>query len=401
METTAPAAKIVSPKMPPKQAKSHLKLFVVFGFVLAISNALSAYVHSSYLSQFVGEKNVGFVFTIAHVLVFFVILKYTKFINYLKIFKASMLVFFMMIACLLGLGLSNSSVTVIISFLAYIIFLNLIWISLDIYVEYFSKDELTGRIRGIYMTGLHVAWFLAPISFGQILKKFNYSFLYLIASVLVFLVMIGFYIKFKDLKVNHFPKPHFLRAVKSIYKNNLLNGIFVIAFLLQAFYCAFIIYAPIYLIKYLGFQWQEVGIMFTAMLFTFVVITYPAGWLADRYIGEKEMLSIGLLIMGIATIVFGLSNSSNFWVWLTILVCTRIGASLVGIMRDTYFFKRVDAKDIHIINLFRNTGPLAYVITPLLATTVLHFFGFQYIFVFVGILVLSGLWFSVRMKDTL
>ncbi|MBU4332387.1 MFS transporter [Patescibacteria group bacterium] len=386
---------------PQKQAKSHLKLFVVFGFVLAVANALSAYVHSSYLSQFVGEKNVGFVFTVAHFLVFLMILNYTKFINWLKIFKASIAVFLAMIVCLISLGLSNSIAPAIISFLAYVVFLNLVWISFDIYVEHFSRDEITGRIRGTYMTGLHIAWFLSPLATGQILKKFNYSFLYLIASVLVFLVMIGFYVKFKDLKVNHFPKPHFLRAIKKIYKNNLLNGIFIIAFLLHAFYCAFIVYAPIYLTKYLGFQWHQVGIMFTVMLSTFVLFTYPAGWLADKYLGEKELLTIGIFIMGVSAIVFGLADSTSFWVWLIILVCTRIGASLVEIMRDTYFFKRVDVKDIHIINLFRNTGPLAYVITPLLATLVLHFFGFQYIFVLAGVLVLTGLWFSARIKDTL
>ena len=393
-------AKFYPPKLE-KRRQTHLKLFVVFGFVLAIANALSAYVHSLYLAQFVGEENVGFIFSVAYLLVFFAILKYTKFINWLKIFKASMLIFFMMIVSLIGLGLSNSFIPVVISFLSYVVFLSLIWISLDIYVEYFSKDELTGRIRGIYMTSLHIAWFLAPTASGQLLKKFNYQFLYLIASVLVFLVMIGFYIKFRNLKVNHFPKPHFIKAIKSIYKNKLLNGIFVIAFLLQTFYCAFVVYAPIYLINHIGFEWYQVGIMFTAMLASFVLLTYPAGWLADRYIGEKELLSIGLLIMGVSAIIFGLANSKSFWVWLAILVCTRIGASLVEIMRDTYFFKRVDVKDIHIINLFRNTGPLAYIIVTLLATFVLHFFGFQYIFVLAGVLVLTGLWFSARIKDTL
>jgi len=393
--------KITSSKPSPKKAKTHLKLFIIFGFVLAISNALSAYIHSSYLSQFVGENNIGFVFTLAHLLAFLVILKYTKFINWLKIFRASMVVFFVMIACLLGLGLSKSIIPAIISFLAYVIFLNLIWIALDIYVEHFSHDQVTGRIRGIYWTGVHSAWFIAPIISGNLLKKFNYSFLYLIAAVLVFLVMISFYFKFRKLEVDHFPKPHFFKAVKRVYKDKLLNGIFVIAFLLQVFYSAMIIYAPIYLHKYVGFSWYQIGIMFTVMLSTFVFITYPAGWLADKLFGEKEMLTIGLIIMGASAIIFGLADSPSFWVWLIILFATRVGASLVAIMRDSYFFKRIDVKDIHIINLFRNTTPLAYIITPLLATLILHFFGFQYIFVLVGILVLSGLFFSLNMKDTL
>ena len=401
--TKHPVTSKFSPPSPPlKQRRwSYLKLFIGLAFFLAISNAITAYVHSSYLAQFVGEKYVGLIYTLAHFLVFITILKYTSIINWLKIFKASMLAFVVMAACLFGLGITGNPITAIFFFLIYIVFLNLIWISLDIYIEYFSQNELTGRIRGIHLTGLHIAWFLSPITAGFVLKNSTYPTLYLIGAVLVVLVMLGFYFKFRKLEINHFPKPHFFRAIKKIYKNHQLNGIFVIAFLLQSFYCAFVVYAPIYLTKYIGFQWHEIGIMFTIMLSTFVFFTYPAGWLADKYIGEKELLTIGLFIMGIAAIIFGLTSSTSFWVWLIILVCTRIGASFIEIMRDTYFFKHVDVQDIHIINLFRNTGPLAYIVTPLLATGILHFFGFQYIFVVVGILVLGGLWFSVRMKDTL
>lgn len=384
----------------PPKTKSYLKLFVIFGFVLAVSNALSAYIHSSYLAEFVGQKNVGLIFTLSYLLTFFAINNYTALINHLKIFKAAIVVFVLIIASLFGLGIAGTPLTAIIFFLIYIIFLNLIWITLDIYIEYFSRDQVTGRIRGIFWSGAHIAWFIAPITSGYLLKQYDYSFLFLLASILVLLVMFAFTCKFKHLKVNHFPRPKFFKAIKSIYKNNLLNGIFVIAFLLQMFYCAMVVYAPIYLRQHIGFEWHQIGIMFTIMLSPFIFITYPAGWLADKYIGEKEMISIGLIIMAFSVIIFGFIESANFWVWTAILFMTRIGASLVQIMRDSYFFKRVNVKDIHIINLFRNTTPIAYIIFPLIATLVLTFFDFRYIFVVVGVIVLSGLFFSFRMQDT-
>jgi len=385
---------------PPPKHKSYLKLFVVFGFVLAIANALSAYIHSSYLAEFVGQKNIGLIFTASYLLTFIAVANYTTFVNHLKIFKAALVIFGLMIAALFGLGIASTPLFAIVFFLAYIIFLNLIWITLDVYVEYFSQDQLTGRIRGIFWSGAHLAWFISPITSGYLLKYVDYSFLFLIAAVLVLIVMIAFSYKFRNLKVNHFPKPNFIKAVKSIYNNNLLNGIFVIAFLLQVFYAAMVIYAPIYLHQHIGFAWHEIGLMFTIMLSTFVITTYPAGWLADKYIGEKEMISIGLIIMGFAVILFGFIESANFWAWTAILFMTRIGASLVQIMRDSYFFKQVNVKDIHIINLFRNTTPIAYIVFPLIATFILTFFDFRYIFVVVGIIVLSGLIFSLRMQDT-
>ncbi|NQU77977.1 MFS transporter [Candidatus Falkowbacteria bacterium] len=384
---------------PPKH-KSYLKLFVIFGFILAISNALSAYIHSSYLSDFVGQKNIGLIFTATYLLTFLAVLSYTSIINWLKIFRTTLIVFVVMIASLFGLGIASTPLMAVIFFLCYIIFLNLIWITLDIYIEYFSNNKVTGRIRGIFWSGVHIAWFISPITSGYLLKYFDYSFLFLIAACLAFFVMIAFSYKFRNLKVNHFPRPHFFKAVKQIYKDKLLNGIYVIAFLLQCFYVAMVVYAPLYLHEHIGIPWHQIGIMFTIMLSTFVFTTYPAGWLADKYFGEKEMLSLGLVIMGFSVIIFGSIESAPLWAWTAILFMTRIGASLVQIMRDSYFFKRVDVKHIHLINLFRNTTPIAYIIFPLIATLILTFFDFRYIFIVVGVIVLSGLFFSTRMQDT-
>jgi MFS family permease len=212
--------------------------------------------------------------------------------------------------------------------------------------------------------------------------------------------MVGFYFKFHKLEVDHFPKTHFWYAIKNVWKNNLLNGIFVIAFVLQVFYCIMVIYTPMYLHDVIGFDWSQIGIMFTAMLSTFVFMTYPAGWLADKYFGEKEMLTIGLFITGIFTISFGLITGQNFWIFLVVLFMTRVGAALVDIMRDTYFFKRVNVKDMQVINLFRNTTSLAYIIGPLAATIILIFWSYRELYVLTGLLMIASIFFALRIKDT-
>jgi len=382
------------------QHQSYLKLFLAMGFILAASNALTAYINSSYLGEFFGPAQVGVIFMISHIFTLLAINYFPSVINHLKIFLASLAVLALMFLGVLGMGLADWPLAALIFFIIYTVCLNLIWISLDIYIEYFSSTQRTGRIRGLYWTIVNVAWFLSPLATGLLLKNFDYPVLFYVSSALLLLVLIGFYFKFHKLDVDHFPKTYFWYALKNIWKNNLLNGIFVIAFVLQIFYCIMVVYTPMYLHEVIGFDWSQIGLMFTAMLSTFVFMTYPAGWLADKFFGEKEMLTVGLFITGIFTIVFGLITGQNFWLWLVVLFMTRVGAALVDIMRDTYFFKRVNVKDMQVINLFRNTTSLAYIIGPLLATVILAVWSYRELYVLTGLLVIASMFFALRLKDT-
>jgi len=382
-----------------QKTKIRLRLFLLFAFFLAASNALTAYIQSSYLSQFFGQKYVGWIFIFAYFLTLLAINNFTSLINKLKIFKASFLIISGLTICLFALAFASQPLIILPFFLLYIVLLNLVWIAFDIYVEYFSRDEITGRVRGLYLTSCHLAWLGSPITSGWILQTFDYRFLFLISGFLAFFVCLSFF-RFNKLSFDHFTSLNLPLALKKIAQNPPLKAIFAITFLLQSFYCVMVVYLPIYLHQYLGFSWQQIGVIFTAMLLNFVLLTYPAGWLADKYLGEKEMLTIGFLIMGLATLSIGLIKTSNFGIWLITIFLTRLGASLVDILKDSYFFKHVDAHDAQVINLFRNTTSLAYIFTPLLATIVLSFFGYQYIFIITGLLIFSGLYFSLTLKDT-
>lgn len=376
-----------------------LRLFLFFAFFLAASNALTSYIQSSYLGEFFGQKYIGWIFIFAYVLTFLAINNFTGLINKLKIFKASLLIFSGLTFCLFMLALASQPLVVLAFFLLYVVLLNLSWIALDIYVEYFSRDKITGRIRGLYWTSVHLAWLFSPITSGWILKTYDYSFLFLISGFLALLVCLGFF-QFNKLSFDHFASFNLPLALKKIVKNPPLKAIFAITFLLQCFYCVMVVYLPIYLHQYIGFNWQQIGIIFSAMLLNFVLLTYPAGWLADKYLGEKEMMTMGILIMGLATISIGLLRTSSFSLWLITIFLTRVGASLVDILKDSYFFKHVNAHDAQIINLFRSTTSLAYIFMPLLAAAVIGFFGYQWLFIISGLLIFSGLYFSLTLKDT-
>jgi MFS family permease len=223
---------------------------------------------------------------------------------------------------------------------------------------------------------------------------------YFVSGLILIPAWLLIFFTYRRSKHNHFKKHHdLLNTVKKIHKNRDLRGIYMIAMLLYLFYSWMVIYTPIHLIE-TGFTWEQIGIIFTVMLVPFVVVEYPAGWLADRYLGETEMLTLGFAIMVLS--VLALMFVTGYWMVMLVLFLSRVGASLVEIMRDTYFYKKVDEDDIDLVDLFRNTRSIAYVFGPFLASGILTLgYGIPQIFLVLAVLMFVGLLIPFHIEDTL
>ena len=79
---------------------------------------------------------------------------------------------------------------------------------------------------------------------------------------------------------------------------------------------------------------------------------------------------------------------------------TRVGASLVEVTTESYFFKHTHGKDTNLIGLFRITRPLSYVLGALLGVIALNYVDFSFLFVILGFLMIPGLFFAMALKDT-
>ena len=90
------------------------------------------------------------------------------------------------------------------------------------------------------------------------------------------------------------------------------------------------------------------------MLIPYVLIEYPAGWIADRFIGDKEFMFVGFLIAGASLASISLlTPTSSLFLILCILVMSRAGGALIESMTEGHFFRRVSEKDINSISVFR------------------------------------------------
>ena len=136
------------------------------------------------------------------------------------------------------------------------------------------------------------------------------------------------------------------------------------------------------------------------MLFPFLLLEAPLGLVADKVLGEKELLIAGFSVMALATGSIYFVTSHSFAVWALILSITRVGAAMVEIMTETYFFKKVDGGDAAIVGLNRTVRPFAGMVGPLVVTGLLGWISLPTLFLALGGLMFFGIPIAAALKDT-
>ena len=379
--------------------KNPLRVICGASFIFSINLAFTAYVNSSFLEAYFTTRQVGILYAIGSITLIFGLSKISISLRRFGIYRTVIGLALINLLSLAVLSSANNSQALGIFFITYLMTNGLIMFSLDELMTKYSESRSAGRTRGIFLTAVNTAWLCSPFLAGWIIGQAGYGGIYWIALACSILLIILFYSrlrKYEDPEYHRFRLLDIFRilrtqkAVRRIYRANLL---------LQFFFATMVIYSPIYLREYIGFSWDQIGIIFTCMLLPFVLFEIPLGRLADR-IGEKRIMGAGFLIAAVATGAIAFIHTPSVILWAVVLFCTRVGASAIEIMSDTYFFKHaVSAKDPGIIGVYRNTSPLAYIIAPLLAALFISIFPYQYLFLALGILMLSGIIYTATIED--
>lgn len=384
-----------------KNMNKTLQAVYLLGFIFALSTALPTYITSEFLSDFTGEKLVGIIYAIASILTIVCFSFIGKILKKFGDFKVTLVLIAISLLSLIGIYLTKIPALVILFFTLITINGTLIAFNLDVFLERISDEKTTGTIRGNFLSIANGAWILAPLLSGFIVANSNYENTFLLAGILllpIISILITNFSKFKDSSYKHIP---FKKLIMALPKHKSTYKILISNFILGFFFSWMVIYTPIYLYNEMGFNWKEIGLMFTIMLFPFAILEAPLGRLADERWGEKEMLTAGFLITAFATAVLSFIPTADFWLWTAGLLTTRIGASMIEIMNETYFFKKIKEDQLDVIGLFRMTKPFASVVAPILGTVFLMFFDYKFIFLALGIIVFFGIRYSLTLKDTL
>ena len=379
-------------------------LFPVYllGFLFAFHTALPTYINSSFLNFFISEKLVGLFYILASLLTIICFLSLPFILRKFGNYRVAFFLIILNLVALLGLAFLKNPIFLLTLFIINLITIPLIYFSTDVFLESFSSNKVTGKIRGIYLTAVNLAWVVSPLISALILTNGDYWKIYLASALFLLPVLLILMVNLRHFKDSKYEKSNHWQTVKVIWKNKNLQNIFMANFLLFFFYSWMTIYTPLYLHKDMGFSWREIGLIFSVMLLPFVLVQFPLGRLADKKWGEKEILSLGFILIAISTGVISFVMDKNMILWMIILFITRIGAGTIEIMCDTYFFKKVDSLDAKVISFYRMVSSSAYILGPLLAVLAFNFLSFniKYLFLVLGLIMIFGLKFSLSLKDT-
>lgn len=392
----------------PTQPKKYLKngadafqVLYMMQFIMAMTIALPSYINSSFLSTYASDDIVGLLYTGGSLLTLILMITMSRILNRFGNYKTTFVVATTSVLLTLGLAFLQLPYSIYALFIVYTALTSVIFFNMDVFIEAHSSDGHTGSIRGFFLTITNLAFVISPFIAGSILTNGDYWKIYMLATVTMASLLFLLLSYFRDFTDPTYDRIPFWKGLKEVFERRDIALVFVTAIALRLFYAWMVIYSPIYLHNHIGFTWSEIGIMFTVMLLPFILFQIPAGKIADKKWGEKELLALGFILMGITTAGISFLESTEIWVWTFALFGTRIGASIVEIMSESYFFKKVDGTDTHIISFFRNARPLAYIIAPVIASTILLFLPLQYIFVVAGaVIIFIGLPATLMLKDT-
>lgn len=375
-----------------------IKLISFISFLLGFAQALLVYVESSYFKESIGNDNVGVFYFGAYAVALWGLLNMHKVIHALGRSTAFFLFFFLQICAIALLIFSPPSYWGILLLMAYIVASYLTLVVLDIILESYSEDRKSGRIRGLHLMIINVGFLLGPYLSTHILENYSYYGLFLLSMLINMFIFVVGLVGLRESNNKFVDNLTVRDLMHKIFINKDLMRIYWISFVLEFFYALMIVYTPLYLLD-LGLNWGQIGIIFTFMLLPFVLFGYPAGVLADKKLGEKEMLIFALVLMALSTASIFFIGSNSLVLWGTVLFVTRISAALIETLRDSYFYKKIDARDMDIISFFRTSRSVAYLTATAFSALMLIFFPVKGVFLFIALVVAGALYPAINLVD--
>lgn len=375
--------------------------------VLRVGNLIAQYhfyiavfVQSAFLAQFIGVEYVGYAFVASSVLV--ALLLYAAPPIYRSFGTKSVMaaVGIVEVLALLGLALASDPWVAVVlvtvqSALAYMLF-----IGIDLLIEAsIATEAVTGGQRTSYLTLTNIAVFAASLTISVLITGDQYAAAFVTSAVVLILFLVYAY--------TLFPAVSFAERVEAegsviarFRTNPSLGRISLAHLLLQVFFSWMSIYIPILLFLYEGFSWGEIGLILALAMLPYILLEYPLGFIADRWLGEKELLIGGFTIIALSLMVMPFLHGASFWWWAGIMIISRVGAAAVEAMTEVHFFRHVTEKDTSIITLFRELRPLGTIVGPVVASLALMWLSLPATFAVFGVVMLLGIPVALSLVDS-
>lgn len=368
-------------------------------FLVGFLDAFLLYIISSYFAALSGEGLVGGFYLVVYIVVLLGLMYLQPLLHRFGSVRLLLFFYSVLIICSVYLSLVGLYWVGAAVLLLFLISSNLIGPVTDIILEDFSSDQLSGRIRGLYLTILNAGLLLAPFVSTWVLSQYGYSGVFSVITAGYALVLVVAMIGLRSHRVYSHQRIRFIDTLRKVIQRPNLLAIYAISWILEFFYVVMIVYSPLLLLSY-GYTWTDIGFIFTIMLIPFVLIQYPLGLMADKRFGEKELLFACLVLMAITSLLVAWAGRETVLFWSILLFTTRIGAAGIEVLRDSYFYKQITSADADIVAFFRTSRPTANIFAALIGVFFLAIFPSAGLFLLVGALATAGCFIVFLLRDS-
>lgn len=382
------------------------KKLLVVGFVVtllySLHFAIPLYVNSIMLGQFFSKEIVSVIIMLGAISALFVTTHLGASIKKYHNYKTTLWLLFVSILTTGFIGFTNIGILVALLYILHFSCVAALFIMVNLYIEEFTDVEEEGATRGLFLTLLNTGILIAPLVAGGLVNTSGFAGIYAVSALtlvpVIFLIK-KFYSHAKEPKYNN---ANFLLAIDEARKDKNIFGALAALLALESFYVLMSVYASIYIVQVIGISLPVyLGVIMPFALIPFVLLPYGLGKLADIETGEKELMMLGIILIGLATLGITFISSTNPMFWAGILFIARAGAATLEAMVFSYFFKKVERSDVGLVALFGSIRTVAFIFVPLIGSV---FFllsdNFKILFVLSGLAILYSLRPVLKIRDT-
>jgi MFS family permease len=347
-----------------------LKIFwiYIYGFFLALFYAVISYSGSTFLADIINTENIWILYSTAAVFAIILNLSAGKILRKININKLFITVSILTILNSYLLSLPTTPILICIEFIFYYSVSALLFTFASVILEEYSKDSQTGSIRGRYNAIMSGGYLLAPFIASLFIANFGIKSIFILSSVFGLGGLFVFYMFINKVPRLKLEDSNLRLGVKKLFSNYDLKYITLAQIGLTTFYALAVIYLP-FKLETVGISLtQYLSILLPVALTPFLFMPPLLGYLEDKMKDEKEVLIISYIGLILTLVLIAFCNSTSVFVWAILLFVSRLCASSIEISTNSYFYKKIDAKDVSIISIFLSTDYVSTIIfTPILS----------------------------------
>ena len=382
----------------------HFWLIYVLSVIFVFHRAFVIFSNSSFMGQYLSPAGISALYTIGSALAVFGFLFISRVLRRTGNVRLSIALAAIEILSLFTLGFAHNPATLIVAFVVFLTVNPLIYLNIDIFSETLigNNENGTGSKRGLALTLMSLSGAIAPALIGILVagQTANLSRTYLAAGFIFIAFIVVILTRFKSFADPVYEQPQVLETMHSFWVEKDIRYVFLAYLMLQIFFAWTNIYIPLYMAIGIGFSWGVIGTIISIGLLAYVLFEYPIGIIADKYIGEKEMMAAGFLVLAVVVSWISFLTVASFTAWTILMFMSRFGASLVEATCESYFFKHTKGGDANVMSFFRLTRPLSMVLGSLMGSIALLYLPFQLIFLVLAAAMVLGIFFTMGLKDT-